>query len=239
MPFPYRLPSITRTSIQACGLPVTLLQHCKDLYKRRIDRFVHERWIGEGCHSESHYDVIRKTLSHKGVKNNTNAILPTPVQDVHACGPPTLSMEGLKWMDWEFHAGKYAMLDQDLFIDSRHWILTAFFFFTGTILRTRTQFQEHHVQGERIDCEVSMNDISHLRCQRSGRRQCKLLSLSWCALSFALSQLLVRHLMYIVLAIRHDTIRSLHSHRYRLSIVLIFPTGELLDATLETANTAS
>jgi hypothetical protein len=104
----HRLPSITRTSIQACGLPVTLLQHCKDLYKRRIDRFVHERWIGRlsfrvslRCHQKDSFPQRREEYP--------NAILPSPVQDVHACGPPTLSMEGLKWMDWEFHAGKYAI----------------------------------------------------------------------------------------------------------------------------------
>jgi hypothetical protein len=63
MPFPYRLPSITRTSIQACGL--------HDFYytPRTFTRDVLiDLYMSDGLEKvvipESHYDV-RKTLSAK------------------------------------------------------------------------------------------------------------------------------------------------------------------------------
>jgi hypothetical protein len=56
------------------------------------------------------------------------------------------------------------MFDEDAseaVIDSRHWILTAFFFFfTGYNFRAGPNFKNIMFKGERIAYEVSMNDIS-------------------------------------------------------------------------------
>jgi hypothetical protein len=70
-----------------------------------------------------------------------------------------------------------------------------------------------------------MNDIS-LIYAAIGRRQCESYYLCHvcsrvCVVATSRSSFDVHRIV-----IRHDTIRSLH-HRYRLSIDLIFPTGEL------------
>lgn len=51
--------------------------------------------------------------------------------------------------------------ESEAVIDSRHWILTAFFFFfTGYNFRAGPNFKNIMFKGERIAYEVSMNDIS-------------------------------------------------------------------------------
>jgi hypothetical protein len=80
-------------------------------------------------------------------------------------------------------------------VDSRHWILTAFFFFfAGYNFRAGPNFKNIMFKGDRIAYEVSMNDISLIYSANDPVGGNVSYYLCYVGLScVALSQLLVRH----------------------------------------------